>query len=334
MVGKSTVPVQTAAGLIRRLRATAPAGATVELAWNPEFLREGHAVEDTLNPDRVVVGAGSPAAWETLRQVYAPLVERGIPFMETNFATAELVKTAANSFLSMKISFINAMAEVCETTDADIEPLAASLALVPTHRRTLSVTRHRLRGRLPPEDLRAFVARGEELGFDRAVSFLRDVDEINTRRRVRMVDMAREQCGGSFSGKRVAVWGAAFKPESDDIRDSPALAIAESIRAEGAHVVVYDPKANDNARKSHPELHYSDSAVGAAEEAQLLLHATEWNEFREIDPASVGEVVRVRRVIDGRGTLAPEAWRAAGWDFRAPGRPDNATPRTRMVSAE
>ncbi|WP_089510035.1 UDP-glucose/GDP-mannose dehydrogenase family protein [Streptomyces sp. NBS 14/10] len=321
VVGKSTVPVGTAAQLAGRLHEIAPASVEVELVWNPEFLREGHAVEDTLNPDRIVVGAQSEAAELSLRSVYAPLIEKGIPFLTTDFSTAELVKVAANAFLSTKISFINAMAEVCEATGADVWQLAAALSYDSRIGARFLSPGLGFGGGCLPKDLRAFVSRGKELGVDRALEFLRSVDEINTRSRLRMVSLARQQCGGSFSGKRVTVWGAAFKPDSDDVRDSPALFVAESIQSEGGKVVVYDPKANDNARKEHPNLQYAQDAIEAAENAHVLLHATEWKEFREIDPNVVGEIVDVRRVIDGRGTLDPESWRAAGWEYFAPGKP-------------
>lgn len=320
-VGKSTVPVGTAERLTERLTRLAPAGAAVEVAWNPEFLREGHAVADTLRPDRIVIGVASETAEQKLRALYAPLADAGVPFVVTDFATAELVKVAANAFLSTKISFINATAEVCEAAGADVYQLASALSYDPRIGGNFLSPGIGFGGGCLPKDLRAFVARADELGVGQALRFLKDMDAINNRSRKRMVDLARRECGDDFSGKRVAVWGAAFKPDSDDVRDSPALSVAEAIRAEGGRVTVYDPRANDNARKAHPELYYADDALDAAAEADVLLHATEWNEFRTIDPHSVGAVIGSRRVVDGRGSLDEDRWRAAGWTYRALGKP-------------
>ncbi|AXI81323.1 UDP-glucose dehydrogenase family protein [Peterkaempfera bronchialis] len=321
VVGKSTVPVGSAARLAERLAALAPAGEQVELAWNPEFLREGFAVGDTLHPDRLVVGVRSERAEELLREVYATPVAQGVPFVVTDFATAELVKAAANSFLATKISFINAMAEVCETAGADVVQLSKALSYDERIGGKFLNAGLGFGGGCLPKDIRAFMARAGELGADQALTFLREVDSINMRRRSRMVELAREQCGGGFLGRRVAVLGAAFKPNSDDIRDSPALNVAGQIQLQGAQVTVYDPKAMDNARKMFPALAYADSALEAAQGAHVVLHLTEWQEFREMDPEALGSVVSERRILDGRNVLDPVAWRAAGWTYRALGRP-------------
>jgi len=318
IVGKSTVPVGTAARLAERLADRAPG---VELACNPEFLREGHAVEDTLRPDRLVFGVRSAEAEATLREVYADLLAAGVPAIVTDFATAELVKVSANAFLATKISFINAMAEVCEATGADVTQLGSALALDPRIGGRFLHAGLGFGGGCLPKDIRAFMARAGELGVDQALSFLREVDAINMRRRVRMVDLAREQLGGSFIGKRVAVFGAAFKPHSDDIRDSPALTVAATIQLQGAQVTVHDPQANDNARKLHPGLGYEDTPELAADRAHLVLHLTEWPQFQALDPAELGEIVAERRIVDGRNALDPARWRAAGWTYRALGRP-------------
>jgi UDPglucose 6-dehydrogenase len=321
IAGKSTVPVGTAARLAELLHGNAPAGTDVELAWNPEFLREGHAIEDTLRPDRLVIGVRGGRAEQVLREVYAPLLDAGVPILVTDYPTAELVKVSANAFLATKISFINAMAEVCEIVHADVTQLGQALALDPRIGGRFLSAGLGFGGGCLPKDIRAFMARAGELGADQALSFLREVDAINMRRRARMVDLAREQCDGTLLGKRVAVFGAAFKPESDDIRDSPALNVAASIQLQGAQVTVYDPKANDNARKMYPTLSYADSAMEAAERAHVVLHLTEWAEFRQMDPEVLGKVVTCRRMVDGRNVLDPEAWRAAGWTYRALGRP-------------
>ncbi|WP_406286083.1 UDP-glucose dehydrogenase family protein [Embleya sp. NBC_00896] len=321
VVGKSTVPVGTAERLATRLAELAPAGVAVELAWNPEFLREGYAVQDTLHPDRLVIGVRSRHAEDVLREVYATLLAEGVPMVVTDFATSELVKTAANSFLATKISFINAMAEVCEAAGADVEQLSESLALDPRIGGRFLKAGLGFGGGCLPKDIRAFMARAGELGADQALTFLREVDAINMRRRFRMVDLAREQCDGSFLGRRVAVFGAAFKPNSDDIRDSPALNVAAQVQLQGGEVTVYDPKAMDNARKMYPGLTYAETAFDAARGAHVVLHLTEWPEFREMDPAALGEIVAERRVLDGRNALDPVRWRGAGWTYRALGRP-------------
>ena len=321
LIGKSTVPAGTAARLTTRLRELSPAGEAMRLAWNPEFLREGYAIEDTLRPDRLVIGVQDEQSEQDLREVYRPLTDTGIPLLVTDLATSELVKSAANAFLSTKISFINAMAEVCEAAGADVMQLSKALSLDPRIGGRFLVPGLGFGGGCLPKDIRAFMARAGELGADQALAFLKEVDAINMRRRTRMVDLAREQCEGSFLGKRVAVWGAAFKPDTDDVRDSPALNVAASILLQGAQVTVYDPKANDTAAKSFPTLSYAPSALEAARGADLILHLTEWREFREIDPAEVGEIVAERRVLDGRNALDPERWRAAGWTYRALGRP-------------
>ncbi|MEV7021904.1 UDP-glucose/GDP-mannose dehydrogenase family protein [Kitasatospora sp. NPDC093558] len=321
VVGKSTVPVGSAGRLAERLAALAPVGADAELAWNPEFLREGFAVQDTLRPDRIVIGAHSERAERLLREVYAEPVAAGVPFVVTDYATAELVKTAANSFLATKISFINAMAEVCEAAGADVTQLSTALAYDERIGGKFLNSGLGFGGGCLPKDIRAFMARAGELGADQALTFLREVDSINMRRRSRMVELAREQCGGGFLGRRVAVLGAAFKPNSDDIRDSPALNVAAQIQLQGAQVTVYDPKAMDNARKMFPSLTYADSPLEAAEGAHVVLHLTEWQEFRTLDPTALGAVVAERRLLDGRNVLDADAWRAAGWTYRALGRP-------------
>jgi len=321
VVGKSTVPVGSADRLAVRLAERAPVGALAEVAWNPEFLREGYAVEDTLRPDRLVIGVRSEQAEAVLREVYAPLLEQGTPMVVTDFPTAELVKAAANSFLATKISFINAMAEVCEASGADVVQLSGALAYDDRIGGKFLNAGLGFGGGCLPKDIRAFMARAGELGADQALTFLREVDSINMRRRSRMVELAREQCGGGFLGRRVAVLGAAFKPESDDVRDSPALNVAGQIQLQGGQVTVYDPKAMDNARKLFPALGFADSALEAAEGAHVVLHLTEWREFRTMDPDALAAVVSERRILDGRNVLDPQQWRAAGWTYRALGRP-------------
>jgi UDPglucose 6-dehydrogenase len=326
IVGKSTVPVGTAARLAETLNRVAPAGGDAVLAWNPEFLREGFAVQDTLHPDRIV--AGLPAeqgaaehAEKVLREVYRSMIAEGTPFITADFPTAELVKVSANAFLATKISFINAMAEVCEAAHADVTKLSEALSYDDRIGGKFLGPGLGFGGGCLPKDIRAFMARAGELGADQALTFLREVDEINIRRRIRMVDLARQLLGGSFVGRTVCVLGAAFKPNSDDVRDSPALDVAASIRAQGARVTVYDPQAMRNARRAQPTLEYGDSALSAARDAHVVLLLTEWAEFRDMDPATVAEAVAERNIVDGRNALDPVRWRAAGWNYRALGRP-------------
>ena len=319
LVGKSTVPAGTARGLRARMDEAGLASTT--LAWNPEFLREGYAVEDTLRPDRLVVGAEDEAAERAMREVYAQLLDAGVPLVVTDFPTAELVKVSANAFLATKISFINAMAEVCEAVGGDVTMLSRALSYDERIGGKFLQAGIGFGGGCLPKDIRAFMARAGELGVDQALSFLKEVDAINLRRREHVVHLAREMVGGSFGGTRIAVLGAAFKPNSDDIRDSPALDVAAQCQVRGAAVTLYDPQAMHNARREFPTLGYRDSVTDAVRGADLVLHLTEWQEFRDLDPGALGELVTERRVIDGRNALDVDAFRAAGWTFRGLGRP-------------
>ena len=325
LVGKSTVPVGTAGRLAELVRSVAPAGTDVMLAWNPEFLREGFAVKDTLHPDRLVYGVEPGERGERARDlldtVYAATLKDGTPRIVTDYATAELVKSAANSFLATKISFINAMSEVCEAAGADVTALADAIGHDDRIGRKFLGAGVGFGGGCLPKDIRAFMARAGELGADQALTFLREVDAINMRRRTRMVEIAREQCDGTFIGKRVTVLGAAFKPDSDDTRDSPALSVAAQVRLQGAHVTVHDPQAMANARRTWPDLSYADTAMDAVAGAHVILHLTEWSEYRELDPVAVGAVAAVKRIVDGRNALDGQRWRDAGWAYRALGRP-------------
>ncbi|WP_181273413.1 UDP-glucose dehydrogenase family protein [Brevibacterium oceani] len=320
VVGKSTVPVGTADRLAKVIAET---GAT--MMWNPEFLREGHAVDDTLHPNRLVYGvtdgdAGHRAA-ATLDEVYATMLAEDTPRMITDFATAELVKTAANSFLATKISFINAMAELCEASGADVTQLADAIGMDDRIGRKFLNAGLGFGGGCLPKDIRAFMARAGELGADQAVAFLKEIDSINMRRRVRMVDIARDALGGSFIGKKITVLGAAFKPDSDDVRDSPALAVARLIATQGGIVTVTDPQAIDNAQRAFPELGYVTDTSEALTGADAVLLLTEWKEYRELDPAATAELVVGKVLVDGRNVLTPELWRGVGWTYRALGRP-------------
>jgi nucleotide sugar dehydrogenase len=320
VVGKSTVPVGTAERLAGRLARLAPVGGDAELAWNPEFLREGFAVRDTLHPDRIVIGVQTERAEKILREVYASMVSSGVPLIVTDYPTAEMVKVAANAFLATKISFINAMAEVCEAAHADVTKLSEALSHDDRIGGKFLGPGLGFGGGCLPKDIRAFMARAGELGADQALTFLREVDNINMRRRIRMVELAREVCDGSLLGKRIAVLGAAFKPNSDDIRDSPALNVAAQLQLQGATVRVADPAAIENCRKMWPQLDYADSPEDAAERADAVLLLTEWQQYRDLDPVAFGRVVRQKRVLDGRNALDRTRWEAAGWSYRALGR--------------
>jgi UDPglucose 6-dehydrogenase len=313
--GKSTVPVGTTRDLMRRAKRIAQQ-VEVEIAWNPEFLREGHAIDDTLHPDRIVLGRPPQGRCEAIaREIYAPILAEGVPFIVTDTATAELVKVSANAFLATKISFINAIAEVCSAAGADVRTVADAIGLDPRIGRRFLNPGLGFGGGCLPKDIRAFIARAGELGASEALSFLREVDRINMRQRTRVVDLTRRVCGGSLLGANVGVLGAAFKPHSDDVRDSPALNVAAQLQLQGASVRVYDPKAMDNSRLVFPTLNYVDSVTAACDQADVVLVLTEWDEFLDLDPRSLGEVVRLRNVIDGRMCLNFAKWKDADWQY-------------------
>ena len=321
VVGKSTVPVGTARALLDRLRGNAPDAARVDLAWNPEFLREGHAVQDSLTPDRFVFGVTSAAAEQVLRDVYAKPLAAGIPALVMDLETAELVKVAANALLATKISFINAMAEVCEASGADVTQLASALGHDERIGRKFLGPGLGFGGGCLPKDIRAFRATAAGLGVSSVVDLLGTVDTINLSRRERVIDLAREAAGGTLRGTKIAVLGVAFKPNSDDIRDSPSLDICGRLDEAGAVVSVHDPVAMPNASRARPGLRFASSVSEAAEDAQVVLHLTEWADYRAIDPAALGTVVVRRYLIDARCALDAAAWQAAGWTVRILGRP-------------
>lgn len=323
IIGKSTVPVGTAADLQRRAAAGAHESTTIEVAWNPEFLREGFAIQDTLHPDRIVLGTdrsnADSHAEKLVRELYADLLAEEIPFLHTDLATAELVKVSANAFLATKISFINAISEVCEASGADVSMLADAIGYDNRIGRRFLNAGLGFGGGCLPKDIRAFMARAGELGADQALTFLREVDSINMRRRTAMVELTTKVCGGSLLGANIAVLGAAFKPESDDVRDSPALNVAGQLQLQGATVNVFDPKAIDNSRKMFPTLTYAASAREACEHADAVLVLTEWAEFVHMEPDELAPVVRKTNIVDGRRCLNAGQWIAAGWQYYALG---------------
>ncbi|WP_309134029.1 UDP-glucose/GDP-mannose dehydrogenase family protein [Cellulomonas sp.] len=320
IVGKSTVPVGTAARLRELVAAEAPAGLDVELVWNPEFLREGKAVQDTLHPDRIVLGGVSAKAEAILRRVYATPIAEGAPVVVTDLPTAELVKVSANAFLATKISFINAIAGVCEAAGADVTVLADALGHDARIGRQFLDAGLGFGGGCLPKDIRALMHRANELGAYRATALLQQVDEINMGQRERVIDLALEACGGSVLNKRIGVLGAAFKPLTDDVRDSPALNVAAALHLRGAQVTVYDPEAGDTARRLFPTLSYATGVEEAVEGADVVLVLTEWDEFLQADAAKLAPLAHQAKIIDARGKLQANAWRDAGWQFTGLGR--------------
>jgi len=319
VVGKSTVPVGTAQALREILAISAP---HADLAWNPEFLREGFAVEDTLRPNRLVVGVVNDRAEDILKEVYQPIIDLGTPWIRADLPTAELVKVAANSFLATKISFINAMAEVCEAAGGDVTVLAKAIGYDPRIGSRFLQAGIGFGGGCLPKDIRAFMARAEELGADQALEFLREIDAINLRARQRVIDVVRADLSEDLTQYKIAILGATFKPDSDDVRDSPALDIAAQLQAAGATIVVHDPKGIEPARKRFPHLDYAERVTDCVKGADAILHLTEWKEYRELDPAVIGQLVKSKFLIDGRNALDREKWRAAGWRVHALGRTD------------
>ena len=317
IVGKSTVPVGTARHLAE---IAADASEHVMLAWNPEFLREGFAVEDTLSPDRLVFGVDDAFSESVLRSVYAPIIDAGVPCHVTDLETSELVKVAANSFLAMKISFINSMAEVCEAVGADVVTLADAIGQDERIGRRFLNAGVGFGGGCLGKDIRAFHARGVELGVGDAVSFLQNVDRTNNRRRDRVLELASEILDGDVRGRRISILGAAFKPNSDDVRDSPALHIARALHESGAKVRVHDPAAIDNARRMLPDVGFSSRIDDAFADSELVIHLTEWEQYRDLDPRLLAGRVDQPVLIDGRNALDGAKWSAAGWTYHSLGR--------------
>ncbi len=319
VVGKSTVPVGTAQALREILATSAP---QADLAWNPEFLREGFAVEDTLKPNRLVVGVVNDRAENILKDVYKQILDLGTPWIRADLPTAELVKVAANSFLATKISFINAMAEVCEAAGGDVTVLAKAIGYDPRIGSRFLQAGIGFGGGCLPNDIRAFMARDEELGADQDLNFLHEIDAINLRARQRVIDVVRADLSEDLNQYKIAILGATFKPDSDDVRDSPALDIAAQLQAAGATVVVHDPKGIEPARKRFPHLDYAERVTDCVKGSDAILHLTEWKEYRELDPSVIGQLVKSKFLIDGRNALDRDKWRAAGWRVHALGRSD------------
>jgi UDPglucose 6-dehydrogenase len=317
VAGKSTVPDGTAADLAVHLRTKV--NFEPHLAWNPEFLREGTALQDSLLPDRIVIGVKEAWAEKLLRLLYEPITNQGVPLLTVDIPTAELVKVAANSFLATKISFINAMAEIAEVAGADAVRLSEAIGLDERIGNKFLKSGIGFGGGCLPKDIRGFVARAEELGVGHAVGFLKEVEAINLRRRSRVIELAQEELG-DLTGRRVTILGAAFKPETDDIRDSPAMAVAEQFWMAGAKVVIHDPKALENVRRVYPQLETEDNLHASVRGAEIVVLTTEWKQYRTVDPLLLGQHVTNRLIIDGRNALDVQAWQAANWQVIALGR--------------
>nr|WP_042191258.1 UDP-glucose/GDP-mannose dehydrogenase family protein [Kibdelosporangium sp. MJ126-NF4]CEL19950.1 UDP-glucose dehydrogenase [Kibdelosporangium sp. MJ126-NF4]CTQ97174.1 UDP-glucose dehydrogenase (EC 1.1.1.22) [Kibdelosporangium sp. MJ126-NF4] len=328
VVGKSTVPPGTAAAMTELLTDLAPAGSEVELAWQPEFLREGHAVEDTLRPNRLVFGVRSEWALDQLNRVFAPVIEEGTPVVVADLVTAELVKIAANTYLATKISFANGLAELCDKVGGDVATLVDALGYDSRIGRQYLGPGIGYGGGCLPKDLSSLLTWAESIGAGDSVGFLRTVREINDRCRDRVILQTLDQLDGNLQDARICVLGVAFKPDSDDVRESPSLEIARRLHQLGARVTVHDPAAMGNARRVAPELTYAGTLIGAADGADVVLVLTEWREFREMDPRRLGEWVASRKIVDGRLCLDAKAWTDAGWHVAIPGRPVHAGPIT------
>ncbi|WP_301123066.1 UDP-glucose dehydrogenase family protein [Mycolicibacterium fortuitum] len=315
ILGKSTVPVGTTDALMARAAAIAPHGITVTVAWNPEFLREGHAVNDTLHPDRIVLGTTDPAVESLTAQIYANAIDAGTPYLVMSPQSAELVKVSANAFLATKISFINAVAQVCDAADADVDQVATAIGIDDRIGGKFLKAGIGFGGGCLPKDIRAYAARAGELGATDIFSLLREVDRINNGRRTRMLSVVQRAIGHDLLGTRVAVLGCAFKPDSDDVRDSPALNIAGQLQLQGAIVTIYDPRGADNARRVFPTLDTACSAEEACAGADVVMVLTEWPEFADLDPVGLAALTRRQILIDGRHTMPAELWRKAGWHY-------------------
>lgn len=321
IVEKSTVPVHTAQRIMSVLRDEGRFP-DVEVASNPEFLREGSAVRDMLEPDRIVVGLpGEDTRAEGLmREIYAPIVERtGCPIIFTDLETAELIKHASNSFLAMKISYINAVARLCEKVGADVDIVARGMALDPRIGGAHLHAGVGYGGSCFPKDVAAFITHADELGVD--MSFLKDVRRINAEQRGLVVAKV-QRAVWNLEGKTIGVWGLAFKPNTDDLREAPSIDVIRALEEEGAKVRAYDPAAGAAAKAELPRTEIVADAMTALEGADALVVLTDWPEFAEADLARVKEAMRRPVVVDGRNLWPVERMADAGFTYLSFGRPD------------
>ncbi|WP_434995267.1 UDP-glucose dehydrogenase family protein [Arthrobacter sp. Ld5] len=319
VAGKSTVPAGTSATLRRLL-----AGTGADLAWNPEFLRQGTAVDDSLHPDRLIYGVAEGAAGArtagVLDEVYAPLLAAGVARLVTGFTTAELAKSAANAFLALKVSYMNGIAEICDGVGADVSALAGAIGLDPRIGGKYLNAGAGFGGGCLPKDIRSLRAQAHDADAHSLAALLGLVDDMNTEARRRIHDLARHMCGGALSARRITVLGAAFKPHTDDVRDSPSIDIALQLARSGAAVTITDPQALPTACLNYPQLHFEADTVQALRGAELTILLTDWPQYRALDPSDTAAVVSRRAILDGRNALPSNAWRSAGWDYRGIGR--------------
>ncbi|WP_018545426.1 UDP-glucose dehydrogenase family protein [Streptomyces sp. LaPpAH-108] len=323
IVGKSTVSVGTTAQVTALAQRLAPAGKGVEVVWNPEFLREGHAVEDTLRPDRLIAGVTTAEGEKAIRAVYAGIIDAGVPIFITDPQTAELAKGAANTYLGLKISYINAVADMCEAAGGDVAQIVDILGIDPRIGSGGMRPGIGYGGGCLPKDVRAFTASARALGADAAASLLRAAEVINEQRTDVALGLVTRALGERpVSGARITVWGAAFKPGTNDVRESPALALAQALQQAGGIVTVHDPQAVPTAMVRNPELEYTDDLAGSLDGADLVVLATEWAEYRQADPRTLACRPANPLLVDCRTTLDPEPWRTAGWTVHQLGRPE------------
>ncbi|MFD0213532.1 UDP-glucose dehydrogenase family protein [Streptomyces hirsutus] len=322
IVGKSTVTVGTTSQVTALAQRLAPVGTGVDVVWNPEFLREGHAVEDTLRPDRLIAGLTTAEAEKTIRAVYAPILDAGVPLFVCDPQTAELAKGAANTFLGLKISYINAVADMCEAAGGDISQIVEILGIDPRIGSGSMRPGIGYGGGCLPKDIRAFTASARQLGATEAATLLRAAEKLNeTRTDIAMDLIARALGDRLIKGARVTVWGAAFKPGTNDVRESPALALAQALQQAGGTVTVHDPQAVATAVIRNPEFDYTDDLPASLDGADLVVLATEWPEYGQADPGVLVGRPTTPLLADCRTTLDPEPWRAAGWTVQQLGRP-------------
>ncbi|WP_331741282.1 UDP-glucose/GDP-mannose dehydrogenase family protein (plasmid) [Streptomyces sp. NBC_00963] len=322
IVGKSTVSVGTTSQVTALVQRLAPAGEQVDVCWNPEFLREGHAVEDTLRPDRLIAGLTTAEAEKAIRAVYAPILDAGVPIFVTDPQTAELAKGAANTFLGLKISYINAVADMCEAAGGDVSQIVDILGIDPRIGSAGMRPGIGYGGGCLPKDIRAFTASAGQLGASQAATLLRAAEEINENRTYVALGLITRALGERpIRGTRVTVWGAAFKPGTNDVRESPALSLAQALQQAGATVTIHDPQAVATAMVRSPEFDYTDDLPTSLDGADVIVLATEWPEYRQADPQALGNRPATPLLVDCRTTLDPEPWRAAGWTVHQLGRP-------------
>jgi UDPglucose 6-dehydrogenase len=316
IVDKSTVPVKTGEKVADTIRRYNKADAEFDVVSNPEFLREGCAVDDLMHPDRIVIGANSDRALELMRKIYEPFMA---PVMVTDINSAELIKHAANSFLALKISYINAVSTICEASGADVQKVADGIGADKRIGRSFLSAGLGYGGSCFPKDIAAFIAISEQLGTP--FNLLKEVQRINQSQRERFVKKLRDTLW-VLKEKRLAVWGLTFKPDTDDVRSSVAIELVNDLTREGAHVVAYDPKGTEKVRefKLCPDTVLASSALEAVRDAEALIIATEWKEFENVDFSEVRRLMHTPLIFDGRNLLDPNTMGDLGFQYHGIGR--------------